>query len=156
MPFADAGQGPGPFSIVSVTGGKALHLDAQGLLAQTVPTGGADQQWLATIREFATGIDAESAWLFQHQATELALTLTSAAAGSNISAQLDNGGVDRTQAWWGGLVWRAGSFPAVCTFEPLASSAREMTGDHVRWRLPGRRPRIPLARPGPPRLREGT
>jgi hypothetical protein len=40
--------------------------------------------------------------------------------------------------------------------EPLASSAREMTGDHVRWRLPGRRPRIPLARPGPPRLREGT
>jgi len=35
VPFADAGQGPGPFSIVSVTGGKALHLDAQGLLAQT-------------------------------------------------------------------------------------------------------------------------
>ena len=98
MPFADAGQGPGPFSIVSVTGGKALHLDAQGLLAQTVPTGGADQQWLATIRGFATGIDAESAWLIQHQATELALTLTSAAAGLNISAQLDNGGVDRTQA----------------------------------------------------------
>jgi hypothetical protein len=52
---------------VSVTGGKALHLDAQGLLAQTVPTGGADQQWLATIREFATGIDAESAWLIQHR-----------------------------------------------------------------------------------------
>jgi hypothetical protein len=26
VPFADAGQGPGPFSIVSVTGGNALHL----------------------------------------------------------------------------------------------------------------------------------
>jgi len=83
--------------------------------AQTVPTGGVDQQWLATIRGFATGIDAESAWLIQHQAIELALTLTSAAAGANISAQLDNGGVDRTQAWWGGLVWRAGSLPAACT-----------------------------------------
>ncbi|WP_125612291.1 RICIN domain-containing protein [Specibacter cremeus] len=116
IPFTDAGEGPGPFTIVSLSTGKTLHLDAQGLLAQTEPTGGDDQQWLAIIREFPTGLDAESAWLIQHQSTGLVLTEVSRVAGAGVGAQADAGG-DRTQAWWftrsGEHLFQSGIWPPV-------------------------------------------